>query len=152
MVRVSTTRTPVSVPLKGRYGEVTVTLNRLTSPHFAEARQAAQALLADDAKLLVLLAEHELLPEGGVRAWKRMKEDDPIRYAAFVSGVGIWLGAVECGLRGVMAWTGIVGEDEGPAPIDRATLEVLMLDEDFRQQVMDELDAAAKILVVEGKP
>ncbi len=81
-----------------------------------------------------------------------MKDGEPIRYAAFISGIGIWLGAVECGARGISAWEGIVGDDKAPAPVDHQTLEILMLDEDFRQQVMDELDAAARILVVEGKP
>jgi hypothetical protein len=81
-----------------------------------------------------------------------MKDKDPIQYAAFISGIAVWLAAVECGIRGILSWTGIEGDDKQPAPVSREVLEVLMLDEGFSQQIMNHLDAAARILVVEGKP
>jgi hypothetical protein len=153
MIRVSTVREPVTVSLKPPFKGVEITLKRLTSADFAEARQAAEALVRDDARLMVLMAEHELLPDGNSpKAWKRMKDRDPMAYAATLTGISVWVAAVECGLRGITGWTGVLGDDGAPAPVNRPTLEVLMLDEAFSQQVMAELDQAARILVVEGKP
>lgn len=152
MVTVVTRRDPVTVPLSGAYAGVTVTLARLTSPQFAQARHAAQAILDDDGNVIVLMSEHDLLPPGGVRAWKRMRDDDPIAFAAFMTGIRVWVCAVECGLIGIQSWTGIKVEGGTAAPVERNLLEILMLDESFSQQIMDELDAAARILLLEGKP
>ena len=152
MIRIATSREPVEERLSGPYADVTVTLNRLTSADFGEAHQATQAILRNDAALLNLLVQHDLLPKGGVRGWKSMKDQDALGYAAFLSGIGVWLAAVECGVRGVASWTGIVGEDRLPAPVSRDVIEVLMLDEAFSNQVMARLDLAARILVTEGKP
>lgn len=153
MIRVSTVREPVTVSLKAPFTGVEITLKRLTSADFAEARQAADALIRDDARLMVLMAEHELLPDrNSPKAWRRLKDKDPMRYAATLTGIGVWVAAVECGIRGIDSWTGITGDDGLPAPVSRAALEVLMLDEAFSQQVMAELDQAARILVIEGKP
>lgn len=151
MVTIATTREPVTVSLKGAYAQVTVTLRRLTSPHFGMARHAAQSILDDDGKLLVLLAEHDLLPKGSVKELKRLRDEDLVDYAAFMTGIRLWISAVECGLLGILSWTGI-GQGGASAPVDRQTLEVLMLDESFSQQIMDELDLAARILLLEGKP
>lgn len=152
MIRIATSREPVTEPLSVPYGDVTVTLNRLTSADFGEAHQATQAILRNDAALLNLLVQHDLLPAGGVKAWKAMKDRDALRYAAFLSGIGVWLAAVECGVRGIVSWTGILGEGRLPAPVTREVIEVLMLDEAFSNQVMARLDSAARILVTEGKP
>lgn len=152
MIRVSTSREPVTVSLAAPYGDVTVTLNRLTSVEYGEAHQAVQAILRNDAELLNLMVQHDLLPKGGVKAWKAMRDRDVLRYAAFLSGIGVWLAAVECGVRGIVSWEGIVGDDCQPAPVTREVLEVLMLDEAFSSQVMSRLDEAARILAVEGKP
>ncbi len=150
---VALSREPVTVSLTGAYVGVTVTLRRLTTPDYAEAQQAAQAIIQDESKLLPLLIEHGLLPEGKLKNWKRMKTSDPARYAAFLSGVAVWVGAVECGVKGIDAWTGILGEDrKTPAPLCREVLEVLMLDDHFSSQVTSELDKAARILAIEGKP
>ncbi|MBJ7485963.1 hypothetical protein [Brevundimonas sp.] len=149
---VSLIREPVTVPLTGAYAGVTVTLRRLTTPDYAEAQQAAQAIIQDESKLLPLLIEHGLLPEGKLKAWKRKKETDPISYARFLTGVAMWVGAVECGVKGIDSWTGILGEDRKPAPVHRDVIEVLMLDEHFSSQVTAELDKAARILAIEGKP
>ena len=54
--------------------------------------------MRDEAKLLPLLVEHDLLPPGGVRGWKAMRDRDVLRYAAFLPGVSVWLTAVECGV------------------------------------------------------
>lgn len=152
MIRIGTSREPVTVELTGPYAGVSVTLKRLTSADYGEARQAAHAILRNDADLLNLLVKHDLLPTGGVKAWKQMKDKDVLAYAAFISGVSIWLGAVECAMRGVQSWTGIVCDDGKPAPIDRDTLETLMLDETLCSILMNELDKAARILLVEGEP
>lgn len=152
MIRVGTLREPVTVSLTGPYAGVSITLNRLTSVKFGEAHQAVQAMLRDDGKLLPLLAQHGLFPEGGIKAWKAMRDKDVMRYAAFVSGIGVWLAAVECGVRGIVSWEGIVGDDKKPAPVTREVIEVLMLDETFSGQCMARLDEVARILITEGKP
>lgn len=153
MIRVSTRREPVTVSLPAPYADVTVTLRRLTSADFAEARQAAQSLISDDARLMVLMAEHELLPNrNSPKAWKRLKDTDPLAYVATLSGIGVWVAAVECGIRGIDGWTGILTDDGKPAPVERQILETLFLDEAFSSAVMNQLDQAARILVVEGKP
>lgn len=152
MIRIATNREPVTVHLRPPYGDVGITLRRLTSADYGEARQAAQAILRNDAELLNLLVKHDTLPAGGVKGWKRMKDDDALSYAAFLSGVGIWIGSVECALRGVLAWTGVVAEDGSPVPVSRDALETLMLDEALSSQVMAELDKAARILIIEGEP
>lgn len=152
MIRIGATRDPVTVVLKPPYGDVTVTLKRLTTADYGEARQAAHAILRNDAVLINLLVKHDLLPPGGVKAWKRMKDEDLLSYASFLSGVGVWLGAVECAIRGVQAWTGILDAKGKPAAVDRENLETLMLDEVLSTVLMDELDKAARILFVEGEP
>lgn len=152
MIRIATTREPVTVALTGPYAGVTLTLKRLTSADYGEAQQAAHAIVTNDALLLSLLVEHDLLPKGGVKGWKRLKTHDLMGYAAFLSGIGVWLSAVECGVRGIDGWTGIMGEGDAAASVSRETIEVLMLDEGFQRQAMAELDKAARILIVEGKP
>ncbi|ADL00700.1 hypothetical protein [Brevundimonas subvibrioides] len=151
MIRIGTNREPVTVTLRPPYGDVTVTLKRLTTSHYGEAQQAAQAILRNDAELLNLLVKHDLLPEGGVKAWKRMKDKDVMAYAAFLSGIGVWLGAVECAVRGISEWTGILGEDGKPAAVEREIIETLMLDEALSHQITTQLDQAARILFVEGE-
>lgn len=151
MIRVSLKTDPVTRSLPGLYGGASVTVRRLRSPEWSSARVAAQAILQDDSQLLPLLVEHDLLPEGGVRGWKRMRDDNPAAYAVFLAGVQQWLTAVECALAGVSAWTGIMTED-GPAPITREVLHALFLDETLRDLFMDTLTEAALLLVVEGEP
>ena len=151
MIRVSLKTDPVTRSLPGLYGGVSVTVRRLRSPEWSSARVAAQATLQDDSQLLPLLVEHDLLPEGGVRGWKRMRDDNPAAYAVFLAGVQQWLTAVECALVGGSAWTGIMTED-GPAPVTREVLQALVLDETLRDFFMDTLTEAALLLVVEGEP
>ena len=131
---------------------MTVTVRRLRSPEWASAKDAALNILRNDAELLNLLVKHELLPAGGVRGWKRMKDTDPAAYAAFLTGVGMWLTAVECALVGVSSWTGIDTEDGHAAPITREVLEGLLLDEALSDQLMHVLTEAARLFIVEGEP
>ena len=143
----------VNRQLQGPFASVSVTLRRLRSTEWEAAREAAQAVLRDDGKLLPLLVEHDLLPEGGVKGWKRMRDGDPLRYAVFLTGVAMWLTAVECGLAGIESWTGVSCDREGaPAPVSRDMLEVLMLDDQFSQQVMALLTEASVLVILEGKP
>jgi hypothetical protein len=143
----------VTRPLKGQYASVTVTLRRLRSTEWEAAREAAQSVIRDDGKLLPLLVEHDLLPKGGVKGWKRMRDAEPIQYALFLTGVAMWLTAVECGLAGIESWTGVASDRQGtPAPVGRAMLEVLMLDDQFSQQVMALLTEASVLVILEGKP
>ncbi len=152
MIRIGTNREPITVRLRPPYGDVEVTLKRLTTADYGEARQASQAILRNDGELVNLLVAHDLLPAGGIKAWKTMKDRSPVAYAAFLSGIGIWLSCVECGVRGIQGWSGVVDEAGAPAPVSREVIEVLMLDEALSSQLMAELDQAARILFVEGKP
>lgn len=151
-VRVSLKQGPVTKPLRYPYADVTITARRLRSPEWDSARDAAQAILRNDAELLNLLVKHDLLPEGGVRGWKRMKDTNPVAYAQYLIGIGMWLTSVECALVGVIAWTGINTEDGAPAPIDREILEVLLLDEALSDQILSVVTEAAQLLIVEGEP
>lgn len=150
-IRVAHKLGPVTKSLRHPYGDVTITARRLRSPEWDSAREAAQKILRDDAELLNLLVKHELLPEGGVRGWKRMKDNDPVAYAQYLIGIGMWLTAVECALVGVIEWTGIDTEDGKPAPIDRDILEVLLLDEALSDQILGVVTEAAQLLIVEGE-
>lgn len=152
-VVVSTRTGTVTKELKGQFASVSVTLRRLRSPEWEAAREAAQAVLRDDGKLLPLLVEHDLLPDGGVKGWKRMRDDAPIQYAVFLTGIAMWLTAVECGLAGIESWTGVATDSTGSiAPVSRDMLEVLMLDDQFSQQVMALLTEASVLVILEGKP
>lgn len=151
MIRVGTNREPVEVTLRPPYADVSVTLRRLTSSEYGEARQAANAIVRDNSLLIELMVKHDLLPEGGVKAWKTMKDRDVVGYARFLTGIAVWLGSVECAVRGIMAWKGILDDEGKPAPVNREAIEVLMLDEGFSDQVMTRLDEAARILIVEGE-
>lgn len=143
----------VTERLKGQYASVSVTLRRLRSPEWEAAREAAQTVLRNDGKLLPLLVEHDLLPEGGVKGWKRMRDGDPFQYAVFLTGIAMWLTAVECGLAGIESWAGVASDHNGtPAPVSREMLEVLMLDDQFSQQVMALLTEASVLVILEGKP
>nr|DAQ12750.1 MAG TPA: hypothetical protein [Caudoviricetes sp.] len=151
-IRVALKLGPVTKSLRFPYADVTITARRLRTPEWDSARDAAQAILRNDAELLNLLAKHDLLPKGGVRGWKRMKDNDPVAYAQYLIGIGMWLTAVECALVGVVDWTGIKTEDGAPAPIDRDILEVLLLDEALSDQVLGVVTEAAQLLIVEGEP
>lgn len=152
-VKLSLKTDPLRVPLKAPYSSVTVKVRRLRSPEWDGAREAAQGIVNDDAKLWPILVEHDLLPAGGLKALKRKRDNDPIEYWAFLSGVVAWLVAVECALLGLLEWEGIIDQETGaPAEINRATLQVLLLDDAMSQQLMQLLTDAARVLVVEGKP
>lgn len=152
MIRVALLTEPVTRTLNPPYHDLRVTVRRLRSPEWDAAREAAMVIVRDDAELLNLLVQHDLLPEGGVRGWKRMKDADPLAYARFITGVSMWLTAVECALVGVLSWVGLTTDDGKPAPLDRATLQVVLLDETISDQLMSILTEAGQILVVEGKP
>lgn len=151
-VRVSLKTEPVQKKLRPPYADVTITARRLRSPEWDTARDRALATVRDDAALLNLLAKHDLLPAGGVRGWKRMKDDDPVAYAQFMVGISMWLTSVECALVGVEAWSGINGDDGKPAPLTRDVMEVLLLDEALSDQIMGVVTEAARLLIVEGEP
>jgi hypothetical protein len=149
--------------LTGRFSTVSLTVNRLTSSGFGEAHHLTQTLLRDDAQLVGLMAKHDCFPRGGHKAWKRMKDKRPADYLIFLSGLGVWISAVECASRGLESWTGVCGVDRKPIEIERDgdgvlsetsrdAIEVLMRDEDFRNQTMALLDRAARILLTEGEP
>ncbi len=151
-IRVALKKDPVTKSLRGLYTGASVTVRRLRSPEWHSARAAAQAVLQNDAELLPLLVEHDLLPEGGVRGWKRMRDDDPAAYSDYLIGISAWLTAVECALVGVSSWIGFTLDDGAPAPISRDVLRSLFLDEKLSDQIMAVLTEAAVLLIVEGEP
>lgn len=151
-VRVETKTGPVTKSLRAPYSDVKVTVRRLRTPEWDSAREAAQAVLRNDAKLLPLLIEHDLLPPGGVKAWRRLRDHEPMKYTQSLIGVAMWLTAVEAALVGVISWEGINTADGGPAPVTREVLEVLCLDDALSGQIMDVLGEAARLLIIEGKP
>ena len=151
-VRVELKTGPVTKPLRAPYADVTITARRLRTPEWDSARERAQAIIRDDAELLNLLAKHELLPNGSLKEWKRLKDREPGRYAQYLIGVAMWLTAVECALVGVTGWTGIEVEKGVTAPLDREVLEVVLLDEALSDQIMGVVTEAARLLIVEGEP
>lgn len=146
-VVIALNREPMTFPLTGGFEGCTVTLRRLTSNEFAEARNAALALLADKGALFTLLEEMDLRPKG-----RRM--GDLIKDAQFMAGVGEWLGAVECGVKAISAWTGFMdgtGPDAQPLPVTREVLQAAFLNEHLMRQVTPLIDRAANLVVQEGK-
>ncbi|WP_438853169.1 hypothetical protein [Brevundimonas nasdae] len=152
MVRVALKAEPVTRQLRPPYGDISVTVRRLRTPEWEGAREAAQAILRNDAELLPLLAQHDLLPKEGVRAWRQMKDQNPAEYTRYLIGISMWLTAVECALVAVTAWSGVQLEDKTPAPVTREVLEVLLLDQAISDQIMAVVTEAARLLYVEGEP
>ena len=143
MIRIALNREPVTVPLKGPFAGCSVTLRRLTSNVFAEAKDAAVALLRDKSRLVELLEQYDLRPEG-------RKIRDLTADPEFMAGIGEWLGAVECGVRAITGLDGFRDETGKPIQPSREALEVLFLNEPFLRQVLPQIDAAAQLLVLEG--
>lgn len=156
MIRISLNREPVTVPLSGAFAGCTVTLRRLTSNEFAEAGNAAQAVLRDSSRLVELLEEYDLRRDG-------QKIKAALVDVEFMAGIGQWLAAVECGLRAISAWSGFADDDARPIPVPgarateaekaqwRRVLEAAFLSKPFMDQVLPRIDAAAQLLAVEGK-
>ena len=151
-IRVETKTGPVTKSLRAPYADVKVTVRRLRTPEWDTAREAAQAILRDDGKLLELMLAHDLLPEGGVKAWRRLRDKEPVKYTQALMGLSLWLVAIEAMLLGVISWEGFVNAEGQPAPVSREVLEVLCLDDALSSQIMDVLGEAARLLIVEGKP
>ena len=153
MIRLSLNREPVTVTLRPPLADIELTLRRLTTVDFNEADQAARKLCDDSGKLAELMAEHGLLPEGNsLKAWKKMRDSDPLTYAAALTGVRMWVASVECAVRGVLSWKGVGDVNGNAVPVSRSALESLMLVNDFSMQVMAQLDQAAQLIILEGKP
>ncbi len=168
MILVETTRGTVEVALSGGYAGAALTLRRLTTPQFRNCQSRAMALLADAEALTTVLVRHELIERA--EDYKRALSDP-----SFAAGFGAWLGAVECGIEAITAWTGILVRDDAgaaiPAPLARnrsriagdvepqdpadlqarVVMETLFLDEHFQRQVSHHIDMAARILAIEGK-
>lgn len=152
-VFVSLRTEPETRKLAVPFDNVTVTVKRLRTPEWEAAREAAQAIVRDDAKLWPLLVEHDLLPKGGLKALKRQRETDPLEYLAALSGIVVWLTSVECALAGLLSWEGIKDQATGKdMPVTREVLEALLLDDRMSGQLMAILTDVARLLVIEGKP
>lgn len=163
-VILQTTRAPVTKTLAGRAAGATVTLRRLIAPDYQNCLARAMALLSDTEALVVILDRHDLIRSG--RELKTILTDPHAN-----AGLAKWLCDVECGIEAIDGWTGFEVEPGRPAPLarDRTTIagvadprdptdllariamETLMLDEELGQQIMREIDLAARILAAEGK-
>lgn len=146
-VVIHPSREPVEWPLKPPFAGCTVTLRRLTSNEFAEARNAALVLLKDHAALFALLEEWDIRPAG-------RKIGDLVADPDFMAGVGEWLAAVECGVRAIGAWSGFMdghGPEAQPVPVTRKALEGAMLNDILMRQIVPLIDRAANLAVSEGK-
>ncbi|MBX9707052.1 MAG: hypothetical protein K2X61_03865 [Caulobacteraceae bacterium] len=153
MIRLSLNREPVTVRLRPPLADIELTLRRLTTVDFNEARQAARVLCNNSGKLQELMSEYQLLPgDNSLTDWKRMRTQDPLAYSAHLLGVEIWVSSVECAVRGIVAWTGLVGDDGKPLPVSRPAIEALMLVNDVADQILSQLDQAAQLIILEGKP
>lgn len=144
MIVIALNREPVIHPLTGPFAGASVTLRRLTSNEYEEARAAALILLRDRSKLVELLERHDLRPKG-------RKLDAILSDVDFMMGVGEWIAAVECGVRAISDWSGFVDQDRQPLPPTRAAMEAVFLSQPFLDQVRPAMDAAAQLLVIEGK-
>lgn len=166
-VRISLMREPVAVTLAPPFDSVRLVLRRLTSPEFAICRHRALTLIADREAVLIILHRNGLLQTGGdaVRAF----ED-----ANFRAGWAEWLAAIECFIAAVDTIEGVSFGEPGAEkplalprdrtriagvadPLDPADLEVrlaveqLLLNEALQRQITAEIDAAARLMVAEGK-
>jgi hypothetical protein len=124
---------------------VKVTLRRLLHAEIEEAQAAA-------AKVVRLLSDGEaaLAPyglDGRDSAGQRMNAADP----AQMFRLGVTVAAVEQALRAFAAWEGVALADGSPAPINRATLTVAMLDNRFCRRALSAMEQAARLLEVEKK-
>jgi len=162
MIRISTLKGPVTVELAGPYSGVSLTLRRLTTVEWSRARDLALGLVRDRESFAAILTRHDLVATAGDLS-RALTDLD------FQTGFAMWLGSVEAGLAAISCWQGIEAE-EGPAPLAkdltkvagvaipadprdlaaRIAMETLMLDSGFERQAMAQIEAAARILAVEG--
>lgn len=146
MISINLDRSPVEVGLSGAFDGVQLTLRRLTSVSFAQARAATMNIVSDAERLETVMVANDLLPDGGVEAWRRMGADHPERHAAFLGGVSVWIGQVECATRAIADWTGIATADGEPVRVSREAIESLMLNEDACRQIGEAIDRAAVLI------
>lgn len=145
-VVIALNRDPVTFTLAAPFTGCTVTLRRLTSNEFAEARNAATALIRDKSALFALLEDWDLRPRG-------RKIADLVADLKFMAGIGEWLAAVECGVRAISAWTGFMdapGPEGQPLPVSRKALEGAFLNDILLQQIIPLIDRAANLTASEG--
>lgn len=146
MIQINLDRSPLEVRLSGSFDGVRLTLRRLTSVSFAQARAATMNIISDPERLETVMVANDLLPDGGIGAWRRMRADQPERHAAFLGGVSGWIGQVECATRAIADWTGIATADGKPVPVSREAVESLMLNEDACRQIGEAIDRAAVLI------
>lgn len=144
MIVIALNREPVVHALTGPFAGASVTLRRLTSNEYEQARAAALSVIRDRSQLVELLERHDLRPAG-------RKLAEILADVDFMMGVGEWIAAVECGVRAISAWDGFSDETGQAIGPTRAALEAAFLSQPFLDQVRPAMDAAAQLLVIEGK-
>lgn len=142
-------REPVLVDLGDIYPGVWVRLRRLTSPQIAAARERTTSALMRAREGLAALADYGL-----------DQADDSGRLLNLASApemarVGLAIGAVELSIDAVESWGGVFASPQDAeagivAPIDRATLAVLLLDDGVCSRVLAEVSKASRLLSAEG--
>lgn len=145
MIRLALLTGSVRVPSRV-YPGVAYTLRRLRSPQMEAAASAAQAAVRDLAKGGEVLAAYGLTPQD-------LGNGAPLDLSDLeaVAGVGVIIGAVEVLMRALVAWEGVEAVDGAAAEITRANLAVLVQDYRERAHLLAEVDAAARVLIVEKK-
>lgn len=163
MIRLALKGGSVEVPLTGHFSGLTLTLRRLPSNEFATAQRKALSWLRDKGKVAAFIERHDMLPPDAPGLIKIQAD------ANFMGGLGVLFASIECGVRAIEAWSGLLGADnqpieiekgslelpeqaDDPIPTARLALETLFLDEHFQRQADHHIGELARIVVVEGKP
>lgn len=151
MITIRTLRGPVQADFSDYFGlpegSVWIRLRRLTSVELDQARRVAIQVIAKVGQATSALADYGLDGEdtNGVRI--------SVHDVGQMSRVGRLVEVVEVAKSAIIEWAGFTLDGEGgpPAPVDRQTLAVLLLDDGFERRLSAEIERAARILVAEGK-
>lgn len=127
------------------YPGIQVEIARLESMDLDAARKAALARLADLERGRETLADYGL--DGPDASGARLNLADPMQ----MSRLGKLLEDVEVCILAVKAWTGVTLDRRTIAPIDRATLSLVMRQDSFARWLIHEISLAARILIYEKK-
>jgi hypothetical protein len=149
VITIRTLRGPVRADFSDYFGlepdSVWIRLRRLNSVELDEARRAAIQVVAKVGQSVSALADYGLDGEdtNGVRI--------SVSDVGQMSRVGRLIETVEVAMKAVIEWGGFsLVKDGPPAPVDRQTLAVLLLDDGFERRLTGDIELAARILVAEG--
>jgi hypothetical protein len=125
---------------------VTLTIERIDTMQLAAAHDRAQKAIKALSDGVLALTSYGL--DGADTKGKTVNLADPNQ----MFRIGSLIGAVEVAMEGVKAWN--ITLDPGatePAPINRESLSVFLMDDAVQNRVLGEIQFAARILATEGK-